>query len=124
MTMQAKFAKWRNVGLFCAQRASDYAELFSIELAETRSRMLHEVVALVALAIGALFTLSFVSIAIIVTAAKSAYVVHVAWGVAGAWLLVTLAAVFVMRSQRPPEPFKSLRAEVNRDLQAIKEASK
>ena len=80
--------------------------------------MLHEVVALVALAIGALFTLSFISIAIIVTAAKSAYVVH------GSWLLVTLAAVFVMRSQRPTEPFQTLRTEVNRDLQAIKEASK
>jgi uncharacterized membrane protein YqjE len=124
VTVQSKIEKWRNVGRFCAQRASDYTELFRIELVETKSRMLHEFVALVALAIGALFTLSFVCIAIIVTAAKTPYFVHVTWGVAGAWLLFTLVAALVMRSQRPAEPFETLRAEVERDLQAIKEASK
>lgn len=123
MTIQSKIASWRNVGRFCARRASDYAELLRIELAETKSRIMNEIVAMVVLAIGALFTLSFVCIAIIVTAAKTDYVVQVAWGVAGVWILVTLVAALVMRAQRPAEPFRTLRTEVERDLQAIKDAT-
>jgi uncharacterized membrane protein YqjE len=124
MTVQSKIATWRSVGRFCARRVSDYGELFRIELAETKARVLGEVVALVALAIGALFTLSFLCIAIIATAAGTPYFLQVAWGVAGAWLLVTLTAALVMRSRRAAEPFQTLRTEIERDLQAIKEASK
>lgn len=50
-----------------------YGELIPIELAETTKRVLHEMFALVALTIGALFTPSFVSIAVIVTAASTPY---------------------------------------------------
>jgi uncharacterized membrane protein YqjE len=123
MTFQSKISQWRNVGRFCARRVADYGDLFQIELAETKTRVLHECVALVALAIGAMFSLSFISIAVIVTSITSPYFVEVAWGVAGVWLLVTIAAWLVMRSRRPAEPFELLRRELERDMQAIKEAS-
>lgn len=86
MTIQSKIMQWRNAGRFCAARISDYGELFQIELAETKTRVLSEVVAFVALAVGALFTLSFVCIAVIISAAGTPYFIQVAWGVAGAWL--------------------------------------
>ena len=68
MSVQSKIAQWRHVGRFFAQRVSDYGELFRIELAETKSRLLHEVAALVALAVCTLFTLWFLCIAIIASA--------------------------------------------------------
>jgi uncharacterized membrane protein YqjE len=68
MWVQSKIAQWQHLGRVCAQRASDYGELFQIELAEMKSRLLHEIVALMALAICTLFTLSFLCIAIIASA--------------------------------------------------------
>ncbi|KDR37598.1 phage holin family protein [Caballeronia glathei] len=124
MTVQSKIAQWRNVGRLLSRRIGDYSELFRIELAETKSRLLHEVVAMVALAIGALFMLSFFCIAVIITAAGTPYFVAVAWGVAAVWLLVTLVAGIVMRSRRPSEPFQTLRTEVECDLKALSEANK
>src|ERR1700710_1159090 len=101
MSARAKITQWRNVGRFCAQRVADYGELFRIELAETKNRVLHEVIALVALAVGALFTPSFLCIAIIATAWGTPYFLIVVWGVAATWLVVTIAALLALRAQRP-----------------------
>ncbi|MFM0323159.1 phage holin family protein [Caballeronia glebae] len=122
MTIQRKIANWRRVGHFCTTRLVDYGELIPIELAETKKRVMHEVVALVALTIGALFTLSFVSIAVIVTAAGTPHLVLTAWCVAGAWLAVSVIAVIVMMSRKPAEPFQALREELRRDVEAVREA--
>jgi len=123
MTIQRKFANWRRIGRFCAGRLVDYGELIPIELAETKKRVLHEVVGLVALTIGALFTLSFVSIAVIVSAVGTPHLVLTAWCVAGAWLAVALIALIVMMSRKPAEPFQVLREAVRRDADAIREAA-
>jgi archaellum biogenesis protein FlaJ (TadC family) len=82
-----------------------------------------EVVALVALAIGLLFTLSFVSIAVIVTAAGTPHLVLTAWCVAGAWLAVAVIAMIVIMSRKPAEPFQLLLEELRRDVDAIREAA-
>jgi len=123
MTIQRKIANWRRIGHFCTRRLVDYGELIPIELAETKKRVLHEVVALVALTIGALFTLSFVSIAVIVTAASPPYLVLTAWCVAGAWFAVAVIAVIVMMSRKPAQPFQMLREQLQRDADAIREAA-
>ncbi|KND57506.1 hypothetical protein BSCH_01409c [Candidatus Paraburkholderia schumanniana] len=123
MTIQRKIANWRRISQFCARRVTDYGELIPIELAETKTRVLHEVVALVALAIGALFTLSFVSIAVIVTAFDTPYLVLTAWCVAAAWLAISVIAVIVMMSRRPAEPFQLLRDQLRRDMDAIREVA-
>lgn len=124
MSVQSKISQWRHVGRFCARRVSDYGELFRIELAETKSRLLNEVVALVALAVGALFTLSFLCIAIIATAIGTPYFLAVVWGVAGTWAVVTVAASFVVRTRHPAQPFRTFQLELQRDLQVIKEATR
>jgi uncharacterized membrane protein YqjE len=122
MSVQSKITRWLDVSRFYAQRVSDYGELLRIELAETKTRLLHEVIALVALAVGALFTLSFLCIAVIVSAWGTAYFLAVVWGVAGAWLVVTIGAFLVQRVQRPGQPFQTLQREVQHDLEAVKEA--
>ena len=124
MSAQSKIMRWRNVGRFCAQRVADYGELFRIELAETKTRLLHEVIALVALAVGALFTLSFLCIAIIVTAWGTPYFLSVVWGVAATWLIVTIVAFLVLRVQRTGQSFQTLQRELRRDVESVKEAIK
>ncbi|SAL01345.1 hypothetical protein AWB80_08111 [Caballeronia pedi] len=123
MTIQRKIASWRRIGRFCAGRLVDYGELIPIELAETKKRVLHEVVALVALTIGALFTLSFVSIAVIVSTVGTPRLVLTAWCVAGAWLTVAVIAFIVMMSRKAAEPFQLLRDVLRRDADAIREAA-
>ncbi|SAK75308.1 hypothetical protein AWB76_04887 [Caballeronia temeraria] len=123
MTIQGRIATWRKISHFCAGRLIDYGELIPIELVETKKRMLHEVVALIALTIGLLFTLSFVSIAVIVTAAGTPYLVLTAWCVAGVWLAVAVIALIVMLTRKPAEPFRLLRDELRHDADAIREAA-
>jgi uncharacterized membrane protein YqjE len=124
MSAQSKITRWRNVGRFCTRRFADYGELFLIELAETKTRLLHEVIALVALAVGALFTLSFLCIAIIASAWGTPYFLSVVWGVAATWLVVTIAALLVLRAQRPGQSFQTLQREFQRDVESVKEAIK
>jgi uncharacterized membrane protein YqjE len=121
MTLREKIARWRMVRNFCTQRFVDYGELFGVELAEAKARLLHEVIALVALTIGALFALSFISIAVIVTAFGTPHLVLTAWCVAGAWLAVAVIAAIVIVSRKPGEPFRVLRDQLQRDAEAIKE---
>jgi uncharacterized membrane protein YqjE len=124
MSAQSKITRWRNVGRFCTRRVADYGELFRIELAETKTRLLHEVIALVALAVGALFTLSFLCIAIIASAWGTPYFLSVVWGVAATWLVVTIAAFLVLHAQRPGQSFQTLQQELQRDVESVKEAIK
>ena len=124
MSAQSKITRWRNVGRFCTRRVADYGELIRIELAETKTRLLHEVIALVALAVGALFTLSFLCIAIIASAWGTPYFLSVVWGVAATWLVVTIAAFLVLRAQRPGQSFQTLQQELQRDVESVKEAIK
>ena len=124
MSAQSKIMRWRNVGRFCVQRVADYGELFRVELADTKRRLIHEVIALVALVVGALFTLSFLCIAIIASAWGTPYFLNVVWGVAAAWLLVTIIAFLVLRTQRRGHSFQTLQKELRSDVEAVKEAIK
>jgi uncharacterized membrane protein YqjE len=121
MSIQSKITRWRNVGQFCTARVADYSELFLVELAQTKAKVMRELIALVALAVGVLFTLSFLCFAAIATAWGTPYFLAVVWGIAGLWLIVSVSAFFVVRSQNPTEPFKALRSEIQSDVAAVKE---
>ena len=97
---------------------------FASSWPKRKTRLLHEVIALVALAVGALFTLSFLCIAIIASAWGTPYFLSVVWGVAATWLVVTIAAFLVLRTQRPGQSFQTLQQELQRDVESVKEAIK
>ncbi|RFU48935.1 phage holin family protein [Paraburkholderia sp. DHOC27] len=124
MTVRAKITRWRNVGRFCVERASDYGELLAVELDETRKRMVRELSALVALAVAGLFTLSFVCIAVIATAWQTPYFLDVVWGVAVMWLIVSIISLLIVRSQKPARSLQVLQREIRSDLDTLKEALK
>jgi uncharacterized membrane protein YqjE len=124
MSVRSKVTKWRNVGRFCVERASDYGELLGVELEETRKRLVHELSALVALAVAGLFTLSFVCIAIIATAWQTPYFLQVVWGVAAMWLVVSVVSLLIVRSEKPGRSLRVLQREIRSDLDTLKEALK
>ncbi|WP_236873515.1 phage holin family protein [Burkholderia sp. PAMC 26561] len=120
---QANIRRWKAIANFCAARAGDYAELAGLELAETKATVLRELISMVALAVGVLFTLSFLCFALIATAFGTPYFLAVVWAIAGIWLIVSVAAFFTMRTQlRGANHFGSLQSELREDLKAIKEA--
>jgi uncharacterized membrane protein YqjE len=124
MSMQAKLDRWRNVSRFLIARMADYGELFTIELAETRARVMREMLALVALAVTVLFTLSFLCFALIASAWNTPYFLAVVWGIAAAWLVLSMVALLMFRLQRHTQSFGVLRDEIRADVETVKEALK
>jgi uncharacterized membrane protein YqjE len=124
MSIHSKLGRWRNVSRFVIARLSDYGQLISIELAETRVRLVREVIALVALAVSGLFTLSFVCIAVIATAWNTRYFLLVVWAIAGMWLLASIVAMLIIRAQRPAQSFRVLKNELHADFETVNEALK
>jgi len=124
MSMRSKVTRWRNVGRFCVERATDYGELLGIELEETRRSLVRELSALIALAVASLFTLSFVCIAVIATAWGTPYFLQVVWGVAAMWLLVSVVSLLIVRAQKPGRSLYFLQQEIRSDLDTLKEALK
>ena len=122
MKLSTRIARLRNIGRFCAERLPQYVELTGLELSLLRARFFREMIALVALAVGVLFTLSFLCIAIIITASGTHYFIQTAWAVAGGWLLVVVFALIALKSRRPAQTLLVLREEIERDIQTIKEA--
>ncbi|MCP3726268.1 phage holin family protein [Paraburkholderia sp. CNPSo 3272] len=124
MRIQSKLDRLRRVLRFVTARLSDYGELLSIELAEARERLLRELIALVALAVCGLFTLSFFCLALIATAWKTPWFLVVVWGIAALWLVASLAALLAFRAQRPAVSFDVLKHELGADLESAREALK
>lgn len=124
MSLHSRITRWRNVRQFCSARVADYSALFLVELAQTKARVMRELIAMVALAVGVLFTLSFLCFAVIATAWQTPYFLAVVWGVAAFWLLISVAAFLIVRAQKPVESFKTLQTEIQDDVAAIKEAMK
>jgi hypothetical protein len=124
MSIQSKVTQWGSVSRFCVDRVADYSELLSTELSRMRTRLMREVIALVALAVAGLFTLSFVCVAIIASFWGTPYFIHVVWAVAGGWLALSIVALLIFRVQRPVWSIEVLQEELRSDLATVKEALK
>jgi uncharacterized membrane protein YqjE len=109
---------------FLAVRTTDYGQLLSLELSEARTYVTREILALVALAVSGLFTLSFFCIALIASAWNTPYFLTVVWSIAVVWLVASITALLVFRAQRPVRSFTVLRGELRSDLETLKEALK
>ncbi|TDG03254.1 phage holin family protein [Paraburkholderia guartelaensis] len=124
MTIHAKLDRWHNVLRFLAARTTDYGELLSLELSDARTYVTRELLALVALAVSGLFTLSFFCVALIASAWNTRYFLTVIWSIAGIWLIASITALLVFRAQRPVRSFTVLKGELRADLETLKEALK
>jgi uncharacterized membrane protein YqjE len=124
MSIHSKLDRWRNVSRFVIGRLSDYTQLISIELAETRVRLVREMIALVAVAVAGLFTLSFLCIALIATAWNTRYFLAVVWAIAGVWLIASIVALLMIRALRPVQSLRVLKDELHADFETVNEALK
>jgi uncharacterized membrane protein YqjE len=104
--------------------AADYGQLFAIELAETRIRIVREVLALIALVVSGFFTLSFFCLATIASAWHTRYFLFVAWGIAIVWLIASVVALLILRAQKPARAFSVLEQELRADIETLREALK
>lgn len=124
MSLQSNLSRWQNAGHFCMERLADYSELVALEVDDTKRRLVREVVAVVVMAVAALFALSFLCIAVIATAWGTPYFLAVVWGVAILWMVVTLASFIVARAQKLSEPLHIVQSEIRSDLDALRESLK
>ena len=124
MSLQSNLSRWRNVSQFCIERVADYSELVALEMDDTKRRLVREVLAVVVMAVAALFALSFLCIAVIATAWGTPHFLNVVWGVAISWVVVTLASFIVARAQKLSEPLHIVQSEIRSDLDALRESLK
>jgi uncharacterized membrane protein YqjE len=124
MSIHGKLDRWRNVSRFVIARFADYGQLFSIEMAETRARVMREIFALVALAVSGLFAVAFFCFALIASVWNTPWFLFVVWGIAAVWLIASIAALLIFRAQRPVQSFGVLKDELRADLETLKEALK
>ena len=124
MSVHSKLDRWRNVSRFAMARLADYGDLLALELAQTRARIMREIIAFVALAVSGLFTLAFFCVAVIASAWRTPYWLMTVWGIAALWLVASVAALLIIRSQRPGTSFDVLKHELGADLETVKEALK
>ncbi len=82
-------ALWEQAGL--------RLELFSLELAEERGRLVGVLVSIAAIVVGASLAIAFAGLAALIAAWDTAYRVPVAVGFAAAFALVALAALLTVR---------------------------
>lgn len=111
----------RRIAEFVVERSGDYVELAGIELSLFRSALVTTMIGGVAMLFCSLFTLAFISVAAIVSFWDTEHRVLAAWAVAGAWLLLTLIAFFVVKSKAPKaSPLTELSRQVRLDTAAVR----
>jgi len=116
-----RLRRLRHIAEFAANRMGDYVELVGIELSLYRSALVTTLLSCVALLFCALGTLAFVSVAVVVSFWDTPQRGLAAWLMAGAWLLITLIALYVaVRNAPRSSPFAELSRQVRLDTDAAR----
>ncbi|CAM3847367.1 phage holin family protein [Bordetella tumulicola] len=112
-----RFRRLRHIAKFAAERPGDYLELVSIELSLYRAALLSTLISGVSVVFCGLGTLSFVSVATIVSFWDTDSRTLAAWLVAAAWLVITLISLAIASRNAPKDsPFSELSRQVRLDI--------
>ncbi|MGA2553119.1 MAG: hypothetical protein ABSF50_23505 [Burkholderiaceae bacterium] len=110
----------RLAAAFIHERSADYVQLAHLDFLEFREEIIKVSLSLGMLAIGGLFFIGFLSLAIIATAWDSGYRLLAVWGVCGGWgVLSVIAAAWAKASLAGPIPFLHLTRVIIDDLNAV-----
>ncbi|WP_366931906.1 hypothetical protein [Paraburkholderia xenovorans] len=107
---------------FSASRLSDYASLAAVEFDLARKHLVRDVILYSLLGLSVMFGLAFVCMAVIVSAARTPYLIETAWGVAAFWALAFIGSFVVVRLRNGSGTFSVLTDELQRDIQTIRES--
>jgi uncharacterized membrane protein YqjE len=118
-----KIKKSKQLALMMSERAGDYLSLLKIEAKMQGAVLVKQAIGFAVAAIFGLLATVFLGLAIIVSFWETDYRILVAWLVFLAFGAGAGAGLLLARKQHvaPSEPFAHVRAELQRDVDLIKE---
>jgi hypothetical protein len=121
--MIAKARRAREVFRFIRINSPAYLRVFHSDLNTFRDEFVRTSVGLVAGAVAGLLFVSFLSVALLVSAWETKLRLVTAWGITAGWLVIALAGLtYARRALRAPTPFANFTQLLQRDLSAIERA--
>ncbi len=119
--MFSTIRKAKAVVPFFYERLSDYAQIAQVDLARFRNETVRSIAGAMIGVAAILLLLSFIGLAVIVTAWDTRHRVLTAWLVALGWGVGAAAAVYLARRLiRSSPPFAHVGTAISRDLAAVK----
>jgi hypothetical protein len=113
--------KARLAAAFFHERSAEYVQLAHLDFLEFREELIKVTLSVGTLAVGGMFFMAFLSLAIIVTAWDSNYRVVAAWAVCGGWaVLCLIAAAYGKAALAGPKPFVRLARVLIDDISAVR----
>lgn len=121
--MVAKARRAREVFRFLRINSPAYLRVLHSDLGTFRDELVRTSVGVIVGAVAGLLFISFLSLAILVSAWDTRLRLVTAWGVTAGWLVIALAGLsYARRALRGPMPFATLTQLLQRDLAAIERA--
>ena len=121
--MVAKARRAREVFRFIRINSPAYLRVFHSDLHVFREEFVRTFAGLMVGAVAGLLFVSFLSVALLVSAWETKLRLLAAWGVTAGWLLIALAALtYARRALQAPVPFANFAQLLLRDLEAIERA--
>jgi uncharacterized membrane protein YqjE len=113
--------KARLAATFFHERSAGYVQLAHLDFLEFREELIKVTLSIGTLAVGGIFFIGFLSLAIIITAWDSNYRVIAAWAVCGGWaVLCVIAAAYGKAALAGPKPFVRLVRVLIDDINAAR----
>ena len=121
--MIAKARRAREVFRFIRINSPAYLRVFHSDLNNFRDELVRSSVGLIVGAVAGLLFVSFLSVALLVSAWETKLRLVAAWGVTAGWLFIALVGLaYARRALQAPMPFANFAQLLQRDLEAIERA--
>jgi hypothetical protein len=121
--MVAKARRAREVFRFMRINSPAYLRIFHSDLRIFRDEVVRSAVGMAVGAVAGLLFVSFLSLALLVSAWETKLRLVAAWGVSAGWLLIVFAGLgYARRALQAPIPFANFTQLLQRDLEAIERA--
>lgn len=114
--------KSRQISVIAMDRIGDYLELLRIELKLQGRELAMQMLGYVAAGLFGLLAVVFIGIAIILSFWNSQYLPVAAWGVVALYLAAAGAGVWLARQHATGSALNTLRTELKRDVELVKES--
>ncbi len=121
--MIAKARRAREVFRFIRINSPAYLRVFHSDMHTFRDELVRTSMGLIIGAVAGLLFVSFLSLALVISAWETKLRLVTAWAVVAGWLVIALAGLtYARRALRAPVPFANFAQLLQRDLEAIERA--
>ena len=121
--MVAKARRAREVFRFIRINSPAYLRVLHSDLDRFRDEFVRTLAGLMVAGVAALLFVSFLSVAVLVSAWETKLRLVTAWGVTAGWLVIAIAGLsYARRALQAPMPFANIAQMLQRDFEAIERA--